>query len=79
MELKIFYLKVDWGLKMAKSFSETEEYLERALEEYADIRESDKKILKKILFYYLTRNTDYEFREYDSIFEKAAESNGRKE
>jgi len=70
---------VDWGLKMAKSFSETEEYLERALEEYADIRESDKKILKKILFYYLTRNTDYEFREYDSIFEKAAESNGRKE
>lgn len=64
---------------MAKSFSETEEYLERALEEYADIRESDKKILKKILFYYLTRNTDYEFREYDSIFEKAAESNGRKE
>jgi len=55
--------------------SESEEYLLKALDDYIEISEKDKQILKKILKRCLFSHMDYNFNDYDAIFEKDVEQN----
>ena len=50
---------------------EAEEYLFKALADYAGMSDSDKKIVRAILKRTLFEYMDYDFRDFDAIFQEA--------
>ena len=50
--------------------TEAETYLKKALKEFTDIKEKNKKIIEKILILRFSKYGEYEFDDYDALFDK---------